>query len=164
MLTISRRFSLALISLALATIILHDRCAALLVIRGDGELAAGHTAAAHTFYARALWFRPRSEEAAERLVFSDLEAGNLEQLHEAMRVSADALAIEPKNAGLWTDRALCASRLGDDRDAEIAFDRAGRLTHDGRLLYLSALAAHRLGENVDIRLYESHRAGAGRRA
>jgi tetratricopeptide (TPR) repeat protein len=164
MLTISRRFSLAFLALTLATLILHDRCAALLVIRGDGELAAGHTAAAHAFYERALWFRPRSEEAAERLVFSDLEDGGLVRLREAMQVSAEALAIEPANAGLWTDRALCASRLGDDHDAEIAFDRAGHLTHDGRLLYLSALAAHRLGENVDIRIYESHHAGAGKRA
>lgn len=162
--TLVRRFFLAWIALALATIVLHERCADLLVLRGDGELAVGHPGYAHALYARALWFRPLAQTAAERLVFSDLEDGGVDRLHEAMRISAVALKAEPKNAALWTDRALCASRLGDDRAAEDAYAHAGNLTHDGKLLYLSALAAHRLGENVDIHMYESHHAGAGKRA
>lgn len=164
MITRSRRFLIALFALIAATLVFHERCADLLVTRGDGELAAGHPERAHALYRRALWFHPHTEVASERLVFSDLESATEKDLREAMEVSARALRRDPKNAALWTDRGLCASRLGDDHAAEDAFYRAGRLTHDGKLLYLSALAAKRLGENVDIRMYESHRAGAGRRA
>jgi tetratricopeptide (TPR) repeat protein len=162
--TLARRFILACIALVLATLVLHERCADVLVLRGDGELAAGRADRAHAFYARALWFHPRAQTAAERLMFSDLEDGGVDRLHEAMKISVNALAAEPKNASLWTDRALCASRLGDDREAEEAYAHAGHITHDSKLLYLSALAAHRLGENVDIHMYESHHAGAGKRA
>jgi tetratricopeptide (TPR) repeat protein len=162
--SLARRFLLACFALALATLVLHERCADLLVLRGDGELAAGRPDRAHAFYARALWFRPHAQTAAERLTFSDLEDGGVDRLHEAMEISRAALVLDPKNAALWTDRALCASRLGDDRAAEDAYSHAGNITHDSKLLYLSALAAHRLGENVDIHMYESHHAGAGKRA
>ncbi len=93
-----------------------------------------------------------------------MEDGSEAHLLEGMKLSAEALLREPNNVAILTDRGLCALRLGDDHAAETAFYSAGKLSGDGRLLYLSALAAHRLGENVDIRMYETHHAGAGKRA
>ena len=164
MISRKRRFLLATLALIISMVLLHERCADILVTRGDGELAAGHFTSARTLYLRALWFHPQATVASERLIFSDLEDASEEHLREAMRVSEQALKRDPNNAAIWTDRGLCASRLGDDHAVEDAFYHAGNITHDGKLLYLSALAGRRLGENIDIRIYEAHRAGAGKRA
>ena len=164
MITRGRRFLIATIALVAAVLLFHERCADMLITRGDSALAAGEVPAARVLYQRALWFHPDTSTASERLIFSDLEEASETSLREAMRVSEQALRHDPNNIAILTDRALCALRLGDDHTAEAAFYHAGNLTHDGKLLYLSALAAKRLGENVDIRMFESHHAGAGKRA
>ncbi len=41
MISRSRRFSIAVLSIALATVLLHERCADVLVTKADGQLAAG---------------------------------------------------------------------------------------------------------------------------
>ena len=138
-----RRFQLACIAVVLATVVLHNRIADLLVMRGDGLLAAGQPAAARSLYARALWFQPTTTTASERLVFSDFEIGGILRLREAIKISEQGLRQDPDNAALWTDRGLCASRLGDDRAAKLAFLRAGQLTRNHVLMILSARASRR---------------------
>lgn len=141
-----RRSTLVVTAIGLATFLLHVQLARALVIRGDALDYVGQTDAARTMYARALFFDPRSVVAADRYALSALLSHRRGTLVQGVAVATRFLGIDPDDAAIRFDRALCFQRLGDVRAAAVDFARVGKQTRDARALMFAALDERRIGE------------------
>ncbi len=146
MISRTRRFVVAMGALCIGALVLHGRCATLLLNSGDAALSQGKLAVARTLYLRALWFAPHDAVMSERVIFSDLQDGRPAILREALQLSAQALRYHPRASDIWLDRAFCATRLGQTRTAAHAFWQVSLLSPQPHLRWMSRRIAWRLSQ------------------
>lgn len=145
---LGRRLLVAVVAIAAAAALFRGQLASGLVTRGDEALQAGTAARALVYYQRALWFDAGSEVASERFTFTALMLKARPLLETSVVVASRALAREPGNQALLTDRALCFNALGNYDAARRDFEALASRTGDARYYEFAAQAARRSGERA----------------
>ena len=143
--SLTRRFVLAGVALALSSVLFRSQAAQALVVRGDDLLAAGHSGQAAAHYRRALAIDPGLDTAADHLIFVSMESHSPAAVAAAVAIADRFLARHPENAPMLADRALC--RLIQHRYglAGRDFERSAELSHSSQEFVFAGWAAKRAG-------------------
>ncbi len=120
---------MATASIAIAFVLLRGWIAMGLVSRGDDVLRAGDQARALTFYARAAWFDPGWDTAADRYAFAAALSGERPIMNRGVDLATRLLAHDPESVDVRWDRAMCLLHLGR---TDAAFADLARLARNRR--------------------------------
>jgi tetratricopeptide (TPR) repeat protein len=145
---LARRLLVAACAILAAGVLFRSQLASGLVSRGDDLLGTGSSQRALVYYGRALWFDSASDVAAERFAFTALMLRRPAALESAVAVASRALAREPGNDALLTDRALCLNALGDFGASRRDFETLAARTADPRYYEFAAQQARRSGDRA----------------
>jgi hypothetical protein len=147
-----RRFALAAMAIAVATVVLHGWIAMGLVSRGDDLLRAGDQNRALAFYARAVWFDGGWDTPADRFTFAASLSGEPATLARAIALSSAHLARDTSSYDVRWDRAMCLLHLGRTRAAfaDVAVLARARRS-DWRMNAMAAQLASALGRAQAVR-------------
>lgn len=126
-------FCIALLALAIATIILRTPIAEALVLRGDDYLVRNNLRQAQMHYQRALWFDHNSTTAVDRSIYIAVLQHRRAELKKALMLATKFLERFPYDTVVRTDRGLCYLMLKEYRLALDDYRRAAAETRDRQI-------------------------------
>lgn len=140
-----RRIVLCVSALGASTLLLHGQISSAIISRGDEEVYRSQNRHALALYARALFFDPDSEVAADRFVFTSLLGHRPRRLQNGLVLAARYLRRKPEDAVVLMDRAMLYEAVGKFELAERDFINIARREHSGRAYTFAGYAALRAG-------------------
>jgi tetratricopeptide (TPR) repeat protein len=149
-----RRFAIAAVTLAAATLLFRGQVASALVTRGDDAALGGDVTRGVHYYERALRFDAGSGIAADRLCFRLLLRRDRGDARTAIRLATSALEQHPALAAtLLADRGFAEQQLRETASAERDFATAGAIARDPRYEHLAGRLALAAGRPRDARAH-----------
>lgn len=148
----ARRAALAGIGLAISFALLRPQLSAALVVRGDEMLYRGETAAALSFYRRALFFDRDETSAVDRVAFVTVMQHRRVPLESCMAVTS-AYLRRHQDATIVMDRALCELLLKYNAAAERDFAHVASMRRDARAFVFAGFAALHRRDRAQARHY-----------
>ena len=148
---LARRAAIALVSLAVATLLFRGNVASAMVTRGDDLARAGDAERAIVLYRRALLLDAGATVAADRLAFALVVRGSRGDALDAYAIADGLLRRSRHDAVLLVDRGFAAERLHRWRAAERSFAEAADVAHDPRYAHLAAQMARRAHDAAGVR-------------
>lgn len=150
---VTRRLALAIIGIVIAATVLRPQLSDALVLRGDGCLYRGQSAAALRYYRRAMAIDAADGVAVDRFAFVAMTSHDSGALADAIAFATAYLSRHEVDEVVRMDRAMAYRATGDADRAMSDFADVGARTRDVRALTFAGYAARAAGRRERARAF-----------